>query len=162
MEQVIQVFKDLNIEYKLIRHPAVFCRADEDKVKDIKFDGVICKNLFLKDKKDKVYYLVSLPAHKRADLKKISDGLQSHRLSFGNEEELWDKLHIKPGSVSVLNVIGAPNTDVTFVLDKELMGLEKVSFHPNDNTASISFAPENIEKIMNNYNKTYMFLEVEE
>ena len=42
------------------------------------------------------------------------------------------------------------------------MGLEKVSFHPNDNTASISFAPENIEKIMNNYNKTYMFLEVEE
>ena len=50
MEQVIQVFNDLNIEYKLIRHPAVFCRADEDKVKDIKFDGVICKNLFLKDK----------------------------------------------------------------------------------------------------------------
>lgn len=162
MEQVEQVFKELNIEYKLIRHPAVFCRADEYKVKDIKFDGVICKNLFLKDKKDKTFYLVSLPAHKRADLKKISDGLKSHRLSFGNEEELWDKLHIKPGSVSVLNVIGAPDTDVVFVLDKELTTLDKVSFHPNDNTASICFEPKNIEKIMENYNKNYMYLEVEE
>lgn len=161
MEEVIEVFKSLNIQYNLIRHPAIFCRADEDKVKDIKFDGQVCKNLFLKDKKEKKFYLVSLPVTKRADLKKISDELGSHRLSFGNDEELWDKLHIKSGSVSVLNVIGAPDTDVTFVLDKEIMSLEKVSFHPNDNTASISFAPESIVKIMDNYNKKYMFLEVE-
>lgn len=162
MEEVINVFNSLNIDYNLIRHPAIFSRADEDKVKDIKFDGEVCKNLFLKDKKTKSFYLVSLPANKRADLKKISDGLNSNRLSFGNEEELWEKLHIKSGSVSVLNVIGAPNTDVTFVLDKEIMNYNKVCFHPNDNTASISFKPENIAKIMDKYNKKYIFLEVEE
>ncbi len=162
MEEVINVFNKLGIDYTLVRHIAIFSRADEEKVKDIDFKGEICKNLFLKDKKSNRFYLVSLPVFKRADLKKISDEINSHRLSFGNEEELWEKLHIKPGSVSILNVIGAPNTDVTFVIDKEIMGYDNVSFHPNDNTASIAFSPKNIEKIMKEYNKTYMFLEVEE
>ena len=161
MEEVIKVFEDLNIDYELVRHPAIYCKEDEEKVKDIDFKGEIFKNLFLKDKKNNKFYLVSLPVLKKADLKKISDELNSNRLSFGNEDELWEKLHIKSGSVSVLNVIGAPNTDVVFVLDNKIMDFKRVSFHPNDNTASISFAPENIKKIMDNYNKEYVFLEVE-
>ena len=52
--------------------------------------------------------------------------------------------------------------NVTFVLDKNIMSYERVSFHPNDNTASVTFNPENIIKIMEKYNKNYMFLEVEE
>ncbi len=161
MEKVIEVFEKLNIDYTLVRHPALFSEADEYKVKDIDFCGIKCKNLFLRDKGKHNYYLVSLPVEKRADLKKISEELGSSRLSFGNEVELWDKLHIKPGSVSILNVIGAPDTDVTFVLDKELVGAGNVSFHPNDNTASIAFDADNIKKIMEEYNKTLLFLEVE-
>ena len=53
MQEVLDVFEKLNIEYNLIRHPAIFCRADEEKVKGIDFGGVVCKNLFLKDKKQK-------------------------------------------------------------------------------------------------------------
>ena len=45
---------------------------------------------------------------------------------------------------------------------KNIMSYERVSFHPNDNTASVTFNPENIIKIMEKYNKNYMFLEVEE
>lgn len=162
MQEVIDVFENLHIEYKLIRHPAVFSKADDYKVKDIDFGGVICKNLFVKDKKANKFYLVSLPKDKRANLKKISDEIGCARFSFGNDEELWKKLHIKPGSVSILNVIGAPDTDVTFVIDKDILNLPKVSFHPNDNTASVVFSPSDIEKIMKQYNKQYMFLEVEE
>ena len=161
MEEVLDVFNKLNIEYKLVRHVAIFNRKDESLVKDIDFGGVCCKNLFLKDKKNNNFYLVSMPVDKRADLKKISNELNSDRLSFGNEEELWDNLHIKPGSVSLLNVIGAPETSVTFVIDKQLESVERVSFHPNDNTASISFEAKNITKILDNYNKKYVFLEVE-
>ena len=66
MQEVIDVFENLHIEYKLIRHPAVFSKADDYKVKDIDFGGVICKNLFVKDKKANKFYLVSLPKDKRA------------------------------------------------------------------------------------------------
>ena len=161
MEEVIEVFKKLNIEYSIMRHPAIFNRKDEEKLNGIKFEGECCKNLFLKDKKDNTFYLVSLPVTKKADLKKISEQIESHRLSFGNTDELQEKLNIKPGSVSILNVIGSPDTDVIFIIDKELLNVEKVTFHPNDNTASITFTPENIVKIMNNYNKKYMFIDVE-
>ena len=161
MEEVIEVFKKLNIDYTLVKHPAIFCEADEYLVEGIDFHGIKCKNLFLRDKAKHNYYLVSLPVEKRADLKKISEELGSSRLSFGNEKELWDKLHIKPGSVSILNVIGAPDTDVTFVLDKELVGAGNVSFHPNDNTASIAFDSDSIKTIMDEYNKTLLYLEVE-
>lgn len=162
MEEVIEVFERLNIEYRLVRHPAIFGQADDYKVKDVDFGGVVCKNLFVKDKKAGVYYLISLPKDKRANLKKISDEIGCARFSFGNDDELWEKLHIKPGSVSILNVIGAPDTDVVFVIDKDILKIPNVSFHPNDNTASVVFKPENIEKIMKEYNKKYMFLEVEE
>ena len=37
MQEVLDVFEKLNIEYNLIRHPAIFCRADEEKVKGIDF-----------------------------------------------------------------------------------------------------------------------------
>lgn len=161
MEEVLNVFKELNIEYKLIRHEAIFNRKDEEKVKGIDFHGEVCKNLFVKDKKNNCFYLISMPVSKRADLKKIAEELNSDRLSFGNEDELWKKLHIKPGSVSVLNVIGAPDTDVVFILDEKLKEIDKVSFHPNDNTASISFDSCDITKILDKYNKNYMYLEVE-
>ncbi len=162
MQEVLDVFNKMSIEYNLVRHPAIFNRQDEELVKDIEFGGTCCKNLFVKDKKANKFYLVSLPVDKRANLKLIADEIGCSRFSFGNEEELWDKLHIKPGSVSILNVIGAPDTDVTFVIDKDIMSCDRVSFHPNDNTASIAFAPSNIEKIMKEYNKDYIFLDVEE
>ncbi len=161
MEEVINLFNSLNIEYKLVRHEAIFTGKDEEKVKNIDFGGEICKNLFLKDIKNKCFYLVSMPINKRADLKKIAKELDSNRLTFGNEEELWENLHIRPGSVSMLNVIRAPETEVIFVLDKELKNIDRVSFHPNDNTASIAFDTQNITKILDNYGKKYMFLEVE-
>lgn len=162
MQEVLDVFDRLNIKYDLVRHPAIFNREDEELVKNIKFGGKCCKNLFVKDKKANKFYLVSLPVDKRANLKLISDEIRCSRFSFGNEVELWDKLHIKPGSVSILNVIGAPDTDVTFVIDEDILSYENVSFHPNDNTASIAFSPNDIEKIMKEYNKDYMFLKVEE
>ena len=105
MQEVIDVFENLHIEYKLIRHPAVFSKADDYKVKDIDFGGVICKNLFVKDKKANKFYLVSLPKDKRANLKKISDEIGCARFSFGNDEELWKKLHIKRASVRISSAV---------------------------------------------------------
>lgn len=161
MEQVFEVMKSLDIEFDTVYHEAVFGKADHHKVENVDFKGEICKNLFLKDKKNNKFYLVCLPVAARADLKKVENGLKSDRLSFGNDKELMEKLNITPGSVSVLNVIGAPDTDITFVLDKEFKNIEKVSFHPNDNTCSVAFKPIEIEKILNKYNKAFMYLEVE-
>ena len=160
MEQKIyDLFKQLNIDYEKIEHPALFTCEDCEKYK-IEFNGVDCKNLFLRNRNKSKYYLVSLPLEKRADLKVLQERLEESKLSFGNEEVLLEKLNITSGSVSLLNIIGVEKTDVTFIIDEEILKSEKVGFHPNVNTATVLFSPSDIVKIMEHYNAEYKFIEI--
>lgn len=158
--QVYDFFDKLNIEYSVVNHKAIFSEKDGDGI-DKKCEGIVCKNLFLKDKREETkFYLVSLPLHKRANIKELEKKLGIKKLTFGNEDELFKKLNILPGSVSILNVIDASTTDVTFLVDSCLLTFDKVCFHPNDNTSSISFKSSNIEKILKYFNVEYEFLEM--
>ena len=158
-EKVLELFKKLKIDYQLVEHPPLFTCADHDKY-GIKIDGLDCKNLFLRNKEKSQYYLVSLPSEKRLDQNKLQKTLGESRLSFGNESVLFEKLGIKSGSASLLNVINTKNSDVIFIVDKELSGHSKVGFHPNVNTATVLFNPKNIEKIFNHHKAKYVFLEL--
>lgn len=158
--QVYNFFDSLNIEYSVVDHKAIFSEKDSNGM-DEKCEGVICKNLFLKDKREETkFYLVSLPLHKRANIKELEKKLGIKKLTFGNENELFEKLNILPGSVSILNVIDAPNTSVTFLVDSCLLTFDKVCFHPNDNTSSISFKSSELEKILNYFNVEYEIIEM--
>ena len=158
-ERVYEVLKELNIDFEKINHPALYTAADNDKYK-IELDGVMCKNLFIRNKDKSKYYLVILPLNKRANLKEIEEKLQETRFSFGSEEDLFKKLKITKGSVSLLNIIEVEKTDVKFIIDKELLDVSKVGFHPNNNTATVLFSPENIKKILNKYKVEYEFINI--
>ncbi|MCL1895712.1 MAG: hypothetical protein FWG03_04110 [Clostridiales bacterium] len=105
-QRVYDVFDALGIPYEAFDHPPIFSAADEVR-KDIKIDALICKNLFLRNKDKSRFYLFTLPLDKRADLVALQNALGETRLSFGDADALWDKLRIRPGSVSLLNIIGA-------------------------------------------------------
>lgn len=158
-EKVYEMFDKLNIKYEKIKHPALFTYSDSIKY-NIKLNGTICKNLFIKNKNKSKYYLVALPLEKKADLKMLQEKLQETKLSFGNEKTLEEKLKIKSGSVSVLNVVNTDNTDVIFVIDNEMFKSGKVGFHPNVNTATVLFSPNEIKKILDNYNVSYKFIDL--
>ena len=121
---------------------------------------MVCKNLFLTTKKKDIFLLYSLPINKRADLKSIASILNTKRLEFGDEDLLLSKLNIKRGSVSVLNIILKKDTDVLFILDKDMFKYSRVSFHPNDNHASLSFPPNDILKILDFFNAKYKIVEI--
>lgn len=158
-KRVYNLFDELKINYSVVDHEAIFSEKDSEGI-ECKFEGVVCKNLFLKEKKGTKFYLVSLPLHKRANIKEIEKKLNVKKLTFGNEEELFENLKIKPGSVSILNIIEAPNTNVTFIIDKELLGIQKVCFHPNDNTSSISFDTSALKNILDYFDAKYDFMEI--
>jgi Ala-tRNA(Pro) deacylase len=85
---------------------------------------------------------------KRADLVALAGYIRETRFSFGNETELWDKLHIRPGSVSPLNVVDVPGTDVEILIDREIFDCARFGIHPNDNTATVILAPGDLIKIL--------------
>lgn len=158
-DKVYEIFNKLGIKYEVVHHPAAFTCGDINE-DEIVFDGVNCKNLFLRNRNKSNYYLISTSIDKKVDLKVVEKTLEETKLSFGNAERLKEKLNIESGSVSVLNIIGVEETDVTFLLDKSFLESKYVGFHPNVNTATIIFESKDIEKVLNNYGANYKFIEI--
>lgn len=159
-KQVYDLFEKLGIDYDVIEHQAIFKAADRAFINVDFGDSVCCKNLLLKDEKSGSLLLVCLEIDKRANLKNIANVLGTNRLTFANDDELFENLGVRSGSASVLNIILKPDTTVKFVIDKSLLDLDKVCFHPNINTASISFSPVEIEEILKYFDADYVFIDV--
>ena len=119
-------------------HPAVFTVA-EAAVHCAHVPGMDCKNLFLRDKVSERFFLVTLPAEKRLDMKALAKTLGIKELRFGSEVELWQVFQIKPGAVSPLGLINDTQKQVTYIIDQEVWDVDERSFHPNRNTESWVF-----------------------
>lgn len=115
-------------------HPAVF-RVEEGLELKAAMPGAHTKNLFLKDKKARLW-LISARQDTLIDLKRAPTLIGSDRLSFGNETLMWETLGVRPGSVTALGLINDTERRVTFVLDRALWDADIVNFHPLTNTAT--------------------------
>ena len=102
MIDIYEVLNKLNIEYQMVEHEEVFTAEQSKHIKNM-IEGVGGKTLFLKDKNN--YYLYLLDDERQANLKFLSKSLNIGRLSFGNEDELYDKLKLKKGSVTPLGIL---------------------------------------------------------
>jgi len=136
--------KKHNIQYIEHSHPAVFT-VEESKKLDLSLPDVFhTKNLFLKDEAKK-FFLVSMYAYNRLDLKSLKEKLNAKKkLSFASAEQLKEQLKLTPGSVSIFGMIYAKS--VTLIIDKKLWIAKKVGFHPNINTATLELKHEDLEK----------------
>ena len=115
-------------------HPAIFT-VDEGRDLKIDMPGAHTKNLFLKDKKGRLW-LISARQDTVIDLKAAPKRIGSDRLSFGSEALMWETLGVRPGSVTALGLINDVDRRVTFVLDRRLWEADIVNFHPLTNTAT--------------------------
>lgn len=127
-------------------HPAVF-RVEEGLELKADMPGVHTKNLFLKDKKGRLW-LISAAQDTVIDLKRAHKVLDSDRLSFGNEQLMWQYLGVRPGSVTALGLINDPDQSVTFVLDRALWEADIVNFHPLVNTATTALAQADFRRFL--------------
>ena len=129
-----------------VDHPAVF-RVEEGLELKAALPGAHTKNLFLKDKKGRLW-LISARQDTAIDLKRADKWIGSARLSFGNEALLYETLGVRPGSVTALGLINDPDQRVTFVLDKALWDADIVNFHPLTNTATTALAQADFRRFL--------------
>lgn len=147
MINVEQYLKEHRIEFVNHEHPAVFTCEEADKLES-QIPGIPGKNLFLKNKKKTRFFLFSIPAAKRADLKQISKLVGEPKLSFGRPEQLMDKLGLEPGSVSPFGLLNDQGCEVEVYIDKEIHDADIVNFHPNRNTASLELTQDMFHKYL--------------
>jgi len=138
VEQVVYDALDaLGIAFTRFAHPPVFTVEEAEQYwTDI--PAAHCKNLFLRNAKGTRHYLVVLAHAKKADLRALSERLGEGKLSFASADRLLRFLHLTPGAVSPFGLIHESARDVIVVLDADLPGTERIGFHPNVNTATIT------------------------
>jgi len=146
--EVKDYLSNKGITFKEFKHPAVFTCEDVEGLEECKgIRGVHSKNLFLKDRKSRNFYLVIMPAEKKLELGKLEE-LFGEKIKFANPADLKSILGLEPGSVSPFGLINDVEAKVKLVVDKDIWGSEFVSFHPNINTATLELAQQEFRKYL--------------
>lgn len=128
----------LGIVFDVVEHLAVFT-VEESRAVDADIPGAHTKNLFLKDAGGQ-FWLVTVPADLRVDLKALPSAIGSKRVSFGKAEDMERLIGVTPGSVTPLGAIADRDGSVTVVLDATLARADRVNVHPLRNTATLGIS----------------------
>lgn len=147
MQKAYEFLTEQGIPYRVVEHVATFHVHEHPA----ELEGLqIVKNLLLKDVKTKQVYMVILLGEKRLDVRKLAKflGVSKSRLTFIRHEDVENVVGVKPGHVSILNVLNDEAKSLHVIYDKALESLDEVGFHPNENTATVLFSPKYIETIL--------------
>lgn len=151
--------EEKGVEYTLHTHQAV-STAVEAKIHCSHIPGLHCKNLFLKEKAKDNYFLVTIPADQRLDIKVLKVKLNSAHLTFANEEDLEKYLGLTKGAVSPLGLVNDNINKVTYVVDESVWSADRVTFHPNINTETLELSQEAFHGFINNTGNTKLVVKM--
>ena len=146
-EPILDALQALDIPYELFEHPPVNT-GDEAAVHWKAIPGAAVKNLFLRNKKGDRHYLVILGIEKQADLRQLVKVIGDDRLSFGSPERLQKYLGVTPGCVSPLGLVHDSGRAVRVIVDSDLRAADRLIFHPNDNTASLTISGSDFQRFL--------------
>ena len=133
---VVERLRELGIAFERHEHPPV-ATVEQAAQHWAGIEAAHCKNLFLRNQKGDRHYLLILEHSKKADLRAVANQIGDGKLSFGSPERLMSHLGLTPGSVSPFGLIHDRARVVRVVIDRDLRGAERLSFHPNINTATL-------------------------
>lgn len=157
--KVYSVLNELSIEFEEYNHPAVYTvEQAEEHWKNI--EATHCKNLFFRDKKGRRHFLIILRHDKQLDIKGLENRIGAGRISFASEQRLSDHMGLTPGSVSPFGLINNTENDVEVYIDDELKLADKVGFHPNDNSITITISAEDFVNYLKWTGNPFQFIEV--
>lgn len=158
MEQVFKYLEKMNIEYEVVHHPAALTTEQADSYVVGK-EGVLTKTMFMAGKKDRKFYMFIMDEKKRLDMKQLSE-LVGDKLHFAKEEHLMTKMGLKPGIVSLFGLLNNKEHDIQVYVDKEILSERLITFHPNENTATVFIAITDMFKILDDLKYEYHLIEI--
>lgn len=139
-DALLAYLRELGIEAVTTQHPPVFT-VEEAKALRGDLPGAHTKNLFVRDKKGRMWLVVALES-RPVDLRATAERLGHKRFSFGSPKRLMQYLGVSPGSVTPLALVNDRTGSVRVALDEGLRAIEPWNFHPlvNSMTTTIMSA----------------------
>ena len=158
-ERVFDFLQQQEIEYSFYTHPEAptieiarqYWRNDGSKH---------CKNLFFRNHKGNRHYLVVFDSEQSLAIHDLEQRLHQGKLSFASEQRMDKWLGLKPGSVSPFGLINDEQNHVHLFLDSTLKDKPSLSFHPNDNTATVVISQEMFGRYLEAVGNSYEYIDL--
>lgn len=137
----------LAIAHETVTHPALFTVEDSQKLRG-EIPGGHTKNLFVKDKKSRLFLLVA-QEDATIDLKRVHEAIGAQgRVSFGSGELLEEVWGVKPGAVTPFGALNDKDGRVAVVLEAGMMAHARLNFHPLVNTQTTGLAAADLVRFL--------------
>jgi Ala-tRNA(Pro) deacylase len=155
--EVISYLNDRNIPFDLFEHPPV-PTVEEALLywKDI--DSAHCKNLFFRNHKGNRHYLVILDHHRQLNIRDLEQKLKQGKISFASPKRMERYLGLSAGSVSAFGIINDSENHVHLFIDAALQSSERISFHPNENNATLVISFASFLRFLESSGNSYEFI----
>jgi len=155
--EVINYLNDRNIPYDLYEHPPVpTVEAALPYWKDI--DATHCKNLFFRNHKGNRHYLVILDHRLQLNIRDLEQRLNQGKISFASPKRLELYLGLNAGSVSAFGIINDHENHVHLFIDAALQSSTRISFHPNENNATLVISFASFIRFLESSSNSYEFI----
>lgn len=158
-EKVLEVLDGLNINYEIHEHPPV-PTVEEALPFWSKINATHCKNLFFRNHKGNRHYLVILRHDRQLNIRDLEQRLKQGKISFASPKRMEKYLGLAGGSVSVFGLINDQENHVHLFLDEALKKAERITFHPNENTATVELSFDSFIAFLNWSRNTYEFIKL--
>jgi Ala-tRNA(Pro) deacylase len=156
-EELYRLLGKLSIQFEYHEHPPV--ATIEDALihwKDL--DSGRCKNIFFRNHKGDRHYLVILEHLRQLNIHDLEKRLKQGKLTFASDQRLKKYLGVEPGSVSPFGLINDQAHHVHLFIDEKLNEFDRLSFHPNLNTASLVISKPDFLKFLDHTGNSYEFI----
>ena len=157
--QVYQRLEELGIAFSYTEHPeAPTIEIGRQYWADL--PGTHCKNLFFRNHKGNRHYLVIFQCDHDIAIHDLEHLLHQGKLSFASEARMERYLGLKPGSVSPFGLVNDVEHHVHVFLDENLRHYTHLSFHPNDNRASLNITLQDFVRYMDATGNAYEWIQL--
>jgi Ala-tRNA(Pro) deacylase len=157
--ELLRRLDELGIAHTTFEHPPVYT-VEEAERHTGHLAGGHCKNLFLKDRKGGLWLLVCLK-ERRIDINRLAKVLGCARLSFGRAELLEEVLGVAPGGVTPFALGNDRERRVQPLLDRAMLGWERLNYHPLTNAATTTIAAADLPRFIEACGHTPRILDLE-
>lgn len=158
-KELYELLEKLSIQFEYYEHPPL-ATIEDAKIHWKDYNSGRCKNIFFRNHKGDKHYLVILEHLRQLNIHDLEKRLGQGKLSFASDVRLKKYLGVEPGSVSPLGLINDTEKHVHLFIDEKLKDSERLTFHPNINTASLVISKADFLKFMAYTGNSFEFIKL--
>jgi len=159
--RLYRLLEKLAIQFEYHEHPPL-ATIEDAKIHWKNYNSGRCKNIFFRNHKGDRHYLVILEHLRQVNIRDLEKRLKQGKLTFASDQRLKKYLGLEPGSVSPFGLINDKGKNVHLFIDEKLNEFDRLTFHPNINTASLVISNSDFLKFLNYTANTFEFIQLYE